>query len=80
MTPHPMSTLRPTLVVTLLALCTLGTLRVQAEPGHVFKPLSTEEIAAIDRAAPEKPRAAPLKPRRILVFFRTEGFVHASIP
>ena len=80
MTPHPMSPFRPTLVVTLLALCTLGTLRVQAEPGHVFKPLSTEEIAAIDRAAPEKPRAAPLKPRRILVFFRTEGFVHASIP
>ena len=62
----------------LLALFALVPLR--AEPGHVFKPLSSEEIARIDAAVPDSAPARPSRPRRLLVFHRTEGWVHASIP
>ena len=59
----------------------LGTfvcLRLSAQPGHVFAPLSRGELAKIEAAVP--PRALkPLHPRRLLVFFRTEGYVHDAI-
>ena len=45
-----------------------------------FTALSAAELAAIDAAAPARARAKPARPRRVLVFDRTEGFVHASIP
>ena len=51
-----------------------------AEPGHVFPELTAAEKSAINAAVPAKPRVAPAKPRKLLVFYRTEGFVHASIP
>ena len=73
-------TLKRTSFFGLLLAIAVGLATARAEPGHAFKPLSPEELAAIARAAPERPRAAPLKQRRILVFFRTEGFVHGSIP
>lgn len=31
-------------------------------------------------AVPEQPTAKPQKPRRVLVFYRCEGFIHTSIP
>ncbi|MEM1068679.1 MAG: ThuA domain-containing protein [Planctomycetota bacterium] len=45
-----------------------------------FKPVSEEQRRAIADAIPEQPTAKPLKDRRILVFYRCEGFVHTSIP
>jgi hypothetical protein len=69
-----MKRLSATLLATLSFLGIAG-----AAPGHVFPPLKPGEIAAIDSALPGKPVVAPAKPRRVLVFFRTEGFVHPSI-
>ena len=51
-----------------------------AEPGHAFAPLTEEERQAIRAALPDKARARPLRPRRVLLFYRTDGYVHASIP
>lgn len=52
----------------------------RAEPGHVFKPLTTGERADIHAAVPNAPRVSAKQPRWLLIFYRTEGFVHASIP
>jgi type 1 glutamine amidotransferase len=61
-----------------LALLSLGVAR--AEPGHVFAPLTPAETQAIRAALPAIPRAHPARPRRVLIFYRTDGFVHDSIP
>ena len=54
-------------------------LPLAAEPGHVFPPLKSEDVSKIQAALPQT-AAKPARPRRLLVFFRTEGYVHASIP
>ena len=41
---------------------------------------TAEEIEKISGAAPEKATARPLRPRKLLVFSRNEGFQHTSIP
>ncbi len=46
----------------------------------IFKPLTDDIKQAIHDAVPDAPTAKPLKPRKVLVFYRCEGFVHASIP
>jgi type 1 glutamine amidotransferase len=51
-----------------------------AEPGHTFAPLTAAERQAIRAAIPHRARARPARPRRVLIFYRTEGYVHASIP
>jgi type 1 glutamine amidotransferase len=64
------------LVLSLLGLATcLG----QAEPGHKFPPIKPDELAKIAAALPDA-KVKPAQPRRLLVFYRTEGFVHGSIP
>lgn len=45
-----------------------------------FKPLSPEQKSAIENAVPTESTAKPKKTRRVLVFYRCEGFVHGSIP
>jgi type 1 glutamine amidotransferase len=50
------------------------------EPGHAFPPLTTTEQQAIRAAMPPRARARPAMPRRVLIFYRTEGYVHSSIP
>jgi len=42
--------------------------------------LPESEVDKLRAALPDKPAAAPAKPRRLLVFYRTDGFPHASIP
>jgi type 1 glutamine amidotransferase len=66
------------LLGTLLVL--LATPALRAAPGQVFPPLTETELASIEAGLPEKATTAPGQPRRVLIFFRTEGFVHASIP
>lgn len=53
---------------------------VRAEPGHIFPALTDAELQAIHAAIPARAAARPLRPRRVLIFYRTEGYVHASIP
>ena len=43
-----------------------------------FKPLSAEQKAAIENAVPTEAAAKPKKARRLLVFYRCEGFIHSS--
>jgi type 1 glutamine amidotransferase/HEAT repeat protein len=51
-----------------------------AAPGQEFPPLTAAEVQSIDQALPAAARVQPKQPRRLLVFYRTEGFVHQSIP
>ncbi len=43
------------------------------------RPITPEESAALEKNLPKDPLARPEKPRKVLVFYRTEGFVHDSI-
>jgi type 1 glutamine amidotransferase len=45
-----------------------------------FAPLPEAEARRIFDVAPEKATAAPKKPRKVLVFWRTPGFKHTVIP
>ena len=45
-----------------------------------FKPLSAEQKSAIENAVPAEAAVKPTKTRRVLVFYRCEGFIHGSIP
>ncbi|QDV87066.1 ThuA domain-containing protein [Planctomycetes bacterium TBK1r] len=45
-----------------------------------FKPLSENEKHQIAAAVPSELAAKPLPKRRVLVFYRCEGFIHTSIP
>jgi len=44
-----------------------------------LKPVPDAEIEKISEAAPEKATAKPAKPRKLLIFYRCEGFVHGAI-
>ena len=46
----------------------------------VFKTLTDEQKESIKSALPEKATAKPKEPRKILVFYRCETFIHSSIP
>jgi type 1 glutamine amidotransferase len=52
----------------------------QKKKAESFKPLSVEQKAAVENAVPSEATAKPKKERRILVFYRCEGFIHSSIP
>lgn len=59
----------------------LTTSALHAAPGQVFPPLTETQLAAVEAGLPDQATASPNKPRRVLIFFRTEGFVHLhSIP
>jgi len=53
---------------------------LQAESPEKLRDLSAEELQKIENAVPEKPTVRPAEPRKILVFWRCEGFFHTSIP
>lgn len=42
--------------------------------------LPETEVAKIRAALPYRPEAPPRQPRKLLVFYRTDGYPHASIP
>ncbi len=56
----------------------LGTL--QAASPEKLRDLKPEEIQKIKQAMPGKPTVKPDEPRKMLVFWRCEGFYHKSIP
>ena len=45
-----------------------------------WAPLPDSEVAKIRAALPDKAPAVPAKPRKVLVFYRTDNYPHASIP
>ena len=44
------------------------------------RPVSPDELKKIEAALPDSAPAKPDNPRKILIFYRTEGFVHDCIP
>jgi type 1 glutamine amidotransferase len=70
---------RPALPLALL-LAAAVTATARAEPGHRFAALTDADRKAIHAAVPARARVAPQRPRRLLILYRTEGYVHASIP
>lgn len=52
----------------------------QAQSPAKLRDLKAEEVQKIQDAVPDKPTVRPAKPRKILVFWRCEGFYHKSIP
>lgn len=67
------------LVVATLCLSLLTNALWAPSPKQLRK-LSAEEVAKIEKAMPSKPTVKPAKPRKLLVFWRCEGFYHGSIP
>ena len=59
------------------ALFAAGTIRLRRRPRAN---VSADELKKIEAALPAAAPAKPAKPRKILVFDRTEGFHHDSIP
>jgi type 1 glutamine amidotransferase len=53
---------------------------LQAVSPEKLRELRREEIKRIEEAMPSKPTVEPAKPRKLLVFWRCEGFYHACIP
>jgi type 1 glutamine amidotransferase len=51
-----------------------------AQSPEKLRDLTAEEIARITEAMPTKAAVTPEKPRKILVFWRCEGFFHTVIP
>ncbi len=45
-----------------------------------FRPITASEEMAILEAVPAEASVEPKEPRRVLVFYRCEGFIHTSIP
>jgi len=70
------------IIAALLGLWCLSVLMspLQAASPEKLRNLKAEEIQKIENAVPEKPTVRPAKPRKILVFWRCEGFFHTSIP
>ncbi len=65
----------------LLALCLhLISTVSQAEPSKKLRDLSDAEIGKITGAMPSDPAVVPKQPRKMLIFWRCEGYYHQSIP
>jgi uncharacterized protein len=75
----PLLTLSALLIVSLFAQL-FGQETWEERAAARFKPLTDAEKQLITRAQPKDAEATPKKNRRILVFWRCEGFLHTSIP
>jgi type 1 glutamine amidotransferase/HEAT repeat protein len=63
----------------LVSFCLSTALWAQGSPKELRK-LTDDEIAKIKAAMPDKAVAKPAQPRKMLIFWRCEGFFHTSIP
>lgn len=52
----------------------------QAKKAQSFRELTDQQKGSIAAAVPDEATAMPKQPRRILMFYRCEGFIHSSIP
>jgi type 1 glutamine amidotransferase len=70
-----------TLVTTgVLCYCLLGAMLARAASPETLREVTVDEIAKIRRAMPDTSVVLPAKPRKMLVFWRCEGFYHGVIP
>jgi len=53
---------------------------LQAASPKELRKLSPEEVQKVESAVPSRATVRPAKPRKLLVFWRCEGFFHKSIP
>jgi type 1 glutamine amidotransferase len=53
---------------------------LKAESPEKLRDLTADELQKIENAVPAKSTVRPVEPRKILVFWRCEGFFHTSIP
>ena len=63
-----------------LALAAAAVTAAPEKPQPEWKPVPDEAVAKMQAALPAKPVVAPAQPRKLLVFYRCEGFPHGSIP
>ena len=70
------------IIVALLGLWCLSMLvsPLQAESPAKLRDLKADELQKIRGAVPEKPTVRPAGPRKMMIFWRCEGFFHGSIP
>lgn len=71
------------MLVTLLPAVALGQEKAatwEQRKAARFKPISKADQEAIRNAVADRATAKPKKARRILAFYRCEGFIHTSIP
>jgi type 1 glutamine amidotransferase/HEAT repeat protein len=54
--------------------------KVYTTPALAVAPIPGPDLDAIKAALPAHASATPQKPRKVLLFYRAEGFVHPSIP
>lgn len=54
--------------------------KIYTTPSLVVAPIPGADLAAIKAALPAHATATPKQPRKLLLFYRAEGFVHPSIP
>ncbi len=68
--------------ITLFAILCLSmiTNTVQAASPKDLRELSPEEVQKIEEAIPKEAAVRPVKPRKLLVFWRCEDYFHTSIP
>ena len=70
----------PCVVLLGLWCLSLLTSTLQAQSPEKLRDLKPEEVRKIEGALPAKATVKPAKPRKLLVFWRCEGFFHKSIP
>jgi type 1 glutamine amidotransferase len=66
--------------LSLLSTCLLVFASARAESPEKLRDVKPEEISKINEAMPAKSVVAAKSPRKMLVFWRCEGFFHGSIP
>lgn len=54
--------------------------KVYTTPALVVAPIPEADLSSIKAAMPARAVATPKQPRKLLLFYRSEGFVHPSIP
>lgn len=65
-------------LATAWAVCWTTCATAQNKPAHTIPELSPADLEKIEAAVPAKAAATPKKPRRVLVFWRCEGFFHGQ--
>ncbi len=88
---HAMKPSRPAWACGLLVVClsslSFSPVAAQDQPddwerrkAERLKPVTDAQRMSIVEAVPDEGAASPAEPRRVLVFYRCEGFIHTSIP
>ena len=75
-----MRTLRTIVPALVICYCLQGVTLCSGASPEILREVTAPEIANIKEAMPGQPVVRPAKPRKMLVFWRCEGFYHGVIP